>query len=62
METGARDKKEATSMCAKTFRNPFPLHKLNRKRDRKRGPPPRSVPLPRKAARKGGGISRRDAS
>ena len=46
-------------MCAKSFNARFPLHKLNRKRDLKRGLPQRNEMLPRKAGRGEKGISRR---
>lgn len=47
-------------MCAKTFSNRFPLHKLNRKRDMKRQPLAKNKNLARKAGRGEKGISRRD--
>lgn len=47
-------------MCAKSFGNRFPLSKLNRKRDRKRGPSPKDQRLARKSGRGERGISRRD--
>jgi hypothetical protein len=46
-------------MCAKSFDNRFPLSKLNRKRDFKRGLPLKNPMLPRKAGRGNRGISRR---
>jgi len=47
-------------MCAKSFSNRFPLHKLNRKRDLKRGKQREKLQRGRKAGRGGKGISRRD--
>jgi len=46
-------------MCAKSFSNRFPLSKLNRKRDFKRGLPRKNEMLPRHAGRGNKGISRR---
>ncbi len=48
-------------MCAKSLPNRFPLRKLNRKRDVKQRRTREGPALPRRAARKGRGISRRDA-
>jgi len=46
---------------AKSLPNRFPLRKLNRKRDLKRGRPAERLPKARKAGRGNKGISRRDA-